>query len=208
MAYRFHLSRVKRVPKIWHETVGAVDPIPMQRATLDYLMHIVQGRNAIEVATSTELKEEKRNSLSFEEKNTIRYTAGYVLHKLKKQYSNKKSSMEIWQCILEMAEETELKHNINYSQTVGHGDGDFLSFTHAWIDYINRGRLYRVKDEVYLFFVELELCVYPLLHQQLTKRGHSKTKDEIIHQVKEDEDVLIAWTLLTVDLRLSSCWRR
>ena len=113
MAYRFHLSRVRRVPKIWHETVGAVDPIPMQRATLDYLMHIVQGRNAIEVATSTELKEEKRNSLSFEEKNTIRYTAGYVLHKLKKQYSNKKSSMEIWQCILEMAEETELKHNPN-----------------------------------------------------------------------------------------------
>ena len=79
---------------------------------------------------------------------------------------------------------------------MGHGDGDFLSFTHAWIDYINRGGLYRVKDEVYLFFVELEMCVYPLLHQQPTKGGHSKTKDEIIHQVKEDEDVLFAWTLL------------
>ena len=28
---RFHLFRVKHVPKIWHETVGAVDPILMQR---------------------------------------------------------------------------------------------------------------------------------------------------------------------------------
>lgn len=40
----------------------------------------------------------------------------------------------------------------------------FLEYTCDWLQLINRGGLFTVRDEVYNFFsIELEVCMYPML---------------------------------------------
>ena len=141
---RFHEFRVKHVPQIWHTTIGTADPILMQRASLDLLIKIIELRKKEFAPTVVAPgKQEKRAKLSFEEQNATRYVAGYVLRKLKKKYSSMRGSLAIWEAILGMEEDSS--HEGDEEET------DFLSYTRAWIDYIDKGGLYKVKDEVYLF---------------------------------------------------------
>ena len=42
----------------------------------------------------------------------------------------------------------------------------YFEYSHLYIDLVDRGGLFKVKDEVFNFFLELELCAYILLCQQ------------------------------------------
>ena len=192
---QFHTFRVNDAPRIWKtalkDVVPQVDPVLMQRATMEFLMVLILSRHstiATDIPNLMTSKQDRMKNMSFEEKNAIRYAAGYVLRKLRKVYEEK--SVAVCQFLMEMKEDEEdLEVN----------DDNLLSYTRSWIDITNRGGLYQVKDELYTFFQELEIAIYPLLRSRL-EFGDSKTKEQVIRQVTEDEDVLFNWEILTVHL--------
>ena len=189
---KFHNFRVKDVPRIW-KGVDA-DPILMQKVTLNYLLTILKtcSPSPEEGPTIEFEREQRRKSLTLEEHNAIRYVAGYVVGKLKKAY-NTKGSIAICQCLLSMEEGNSLPEEVTDSES-------FKEYTCAWLNIINRGGLFNVNDEVYQFFMEVELSVYPLLRWQLDAHGEKKNKEELLRIIQQDENVLFSWMVITVDL--------
>ena len=190
---KFHSFRLKEVPHIWKVAEGIVpglDPILVQQATLLYLTVIMNNVYPTCEPPKVE-KQHRREEMSMEEQNTVRYVAGYVVRKMKKNYSDK-GSVSICQCLLQMEEGNSLPE-----ETV---DDNFMSYTSAWVEIIDRGGLFKVSDRVYCFFLELELSLYPHLRKQLEINQSNSSKEELLRTVESDEDVQFAWSLLTVDL--------
>ena len=69
-----------------------------------------------------------------------------------------------------------------------------------WEQLIDQGGLCHVKDETYQLFYSMEL----LVHQHLTIQGVGKltpgSRPEIEKKVLEDEEVLFAWAIASVEL--------
>ena len=125
-------------------------------------------------------------SLDYEERNALRYTAGYVLHsmvqKMKKGKGNEEMLSELNRIIDENKEDDVL-------------DSD----SREWAQSIDRGGLVRINDMVYTLFVTLEL----LFRQYL--KTHKIALDgfdlNAINQVlRSDDDVLFYWSLITADI--------
>ena len=136
--------------------------------------------------------------MSMEEHNA----AGYVIRKLKKKYSSK-NSLEICQCLVSMEEGSTLEDDGDYDDNEPES---FRSYTSAWLDMIDRGGLFRVCNEVHQFFIEIELSMYPLLCRNLTKRvDNVMGKDQLLQHVQADEDVLFAFSLISVDSPPDDC---
>ena len=101
----------------------------------------------------------------------------------------------IYQCLVKMEEGTtnlEAEGNDAEEET-------YLTYTRAWLKLVNRGGLFTVNEQVYTFFQELEVCIYPMLAEKL-KMGASPEKDEMVQKIEANEDILFAWSLITVDL--------
>ena len=103
---QFHTFRVKNVPRIWKKVEGVIpeiNPVFVQKATLDYLMAILHNSHTAKDASVVSHKRSRRENMSMEEHNAIRYAAGYVIRKLKKKYFSK-NSLEICQCLINMVD--------------------------------------------------------------------------------------------------------
>ena len=75
-------------------------------------------------------------TLTSSEANALRYAAGYVPFALKKKLKHRP---EFVTCL----EQLEVK-----------GEGEsYLAYTTEWIDSVNRGKLFRINDETFYFFV-------------------------------------------------------
>ena len=60
----------------------------------------------------------------------------------------------------------------NYEMSGG-DESSYQEFTSKWLNLHNRGKIYDVNDEVYVFFVELELQFHQtFLNSKLTKLIH------------------------------------
>ena len=153
-------------------------------------MCIFPGTQETSTGSATEAsKEARRQNLTLEEENAIRYASGYVMMKMKKRFDSK-GMMDVSECLMSMREGTEEKGESNDANS-------YFEYSRFWIDLVDRGGLFKVKDEVFKFFLELELCVYPSLQAAL-KSGSACNKDGLLQQIKVDEDVLFAWSLLTL----------
>ena len=148
---KFHVFRVREVPQIWRncqQAISDVDPILMQKVTLKYallLLHVKYCGSSRESIVVDE-KEKRRGSMSLEEENAIRYAAGYVLMKMKRMYK-KRESVSICCCLLSMEEGTTKDEEGDEAT-----EESYLEYTRAWLQLINRGGLFTVRDEVYNFF--------------------------------------------------------
>ena len=75
-------------------------------------------------------------------------------------------------------------------------DEIFMSYTCAWLDLVNRGGVFTVHDNIYSFFLELELCMYPLLRSRLDAGDSSQSKSELVQTIRTDKDILFAWSIV------------
>ena len=120
----------------------------------------------------------------------LRYVAGYVPFKLLKKY--KKSDTEedaaVDDCLSEMA--------------VAGEDSSFLAYTSEWTKAINRGGLFEVGDDTYLFFQTMEVQVKALLQAHVP--GGTVPEAELVKSVYFNEDVLFHWDQLTDSLSLDA----
>lgn len=73
-------------------------------------------------------------------------------------------------------------------------NNDFLSCTREWVNKVNRGGLHLVTDETFLLFKAMELTVRHYLI------GTSISIEEAIEDVRDNEDVLSCWSLITSDV--------
>lgn len=104
-----------------------------------------------------------------EEENTIRYMSGYVALKLMRKYKMEESSeaAEFVECLSGMA--------------VQGPESSFYDYTKQWIKLVDRGGLFHVTDNSFLFFRALELQTRSVLPQHL--RSSSRSKDLLIQEM-------------------------
>ena len=77
-------------------------------------------------------------------------------------------------------------------------ESSFYDYTRMWMDLVNRGGLFVVNNNCYLFFCALELKTRTVLPQYLI--NPSKTKELLIQDLLDDEDVLFLWSMLSIDI--------
>ena len=80
--------------------------------------------------------------LPSDELNALRYACGYVPYALLKWYEKRSSNKydEFIECLGEMAVHSDV------------GSEDFLSYTREWLEKVNRGGLFPLNDETFVFF--------------------------------------------------------
>ena len=192
----FHTFRVRDVPRIWknvEHVVPDLDAILIQKATMQYVVLLLQQMHGIQSSECSTVEDtrKRREAVTVEEENAIRYTAGYIAVKLQEAYAHK-GSVAVCQCLVSMAAESSKSETAEAAS--------FLAYTRTWLDITNRGGLFTVSDDVYKFFLELELCMYPMLKERLGNGSGQQSKDDLIQTIRDDEDVLFAWSLVTTNL--------
>lgn len=127
-----------------------------------------------------------KESLYADEENIIRYMSGYIAFKLLRKYQKVDSgkAAQYVECLLKMAVEGP--------------ESNFYDYTKEWMKLVDRGGLFHISDNAYLFFRALELqtrCILPL---HLKNPSHSK--DSLMQELLGDEDAQFFWSMLSVDI--------
>lgn len=122
--------------------------------------------------------------MTAEDENALRYTCGYVSLKLMRRFQQQTSTIatQFVNCLSGMA--------------VAGRESSFSECTTEWIRQVDRGGLFHVSEQAYLFFRALELKTRITLPDHLKlMRG---SKQSLICDVMEDEDVQSCWTMIAV----------
>lgn len=128
------------------------------------------------------------NVLSFEEKNVLRYIAGYVLKavnkKLKASAHTPSMKRELELCIVELLEDEE---------TLIIGDE-----SSNWINLKDRGGLKHVTSNMFIFLSSVEHVIKSYIGSQ--KRPEDFNIDGVLTQkVQSDEQVQMYWELISTN---------
>ena len=120
-------------------------------------------------------------SLSYEEKNALRYTAGYIPRALKKKIDRSSHPLkkELLLCLLDLSEEFGI-------------EGESCE----WINSIDRGGLNHVCESMYWFTASMELEVKQYLSTSVSACTPS-LKSTLQDAVKINEDVLFYWAIIS-----------
>ena len=125
----------------------------------------------------------KETDLTYEERNALRYAAGYIPRALTKKL--KSSSHPIRKgmiiCLTEMT---------NGPDAVDNGDD-----SEDWLRQIDRGGLNHANSKLYMVVVAMELVLQRLL--RAPEVVQPKLKARAMEEILQDEDVLFNWSLLS-----------
>ena len=140
----------------------------------------------LESADDTEASSDEPapSTLSEIEKNTVRYTAGYVIRKLENSYRKKKSRTAA-DCVValqEMGKKLETHPTTEELEKPS---------SNKWVTLVNRGGLYFIQDEVFDLFVTIELLVDSKLSQIFDDggKGIEDVQKEKLSWVCNNDDV-------------------
>ena len=133
----------------------------------------------MEFTVDTEKDNKTLSPLTHEEKNALRYVAGYVCRKVhdRLKQSSCPGREVMMLCLSDM----------------NGGDIDEDNHTDEWLRKINRGGLWNVTDEVYQLFYIMEVE----MKQRLSGDSLADSKKaEIIEDLLQNEDLLFQWGLM------------
>lgn len=149
---KFHEYRISSCTK-WEEVLevlhASYKSTHAMKLTYQYLIQAVFGL-LMKERNKADLPEKDMTvnvEIEKEEEKVLRYIAGYVPFALLKRYQKQANNTAKMYCEF-------LKYWSVQSVSTGR---TFLTYTKEWIDAQNRGRLFQVSDEVYLFFRSMEL---------------------------------------------------
>ena len=177
----FHKSRCSTLKELWTDFFKCLG--------IDHQSDSLLMQNVFEECFNYILKKKFESSENVSESSELRYVAGYIPHNLRKKILNgthifKESFLE---CLSQMG----VKGGEENLDTDG---SSFQDFTKKWIQKINRGGLFLIKDEVYVFFFELERKLRQYLPKLLTKKCCKQT---IIDEILDDDNVQFQWCLIS-----------
>ena len=74
-----------------------------------------------------------------------------------------------------------------------------MEYTTQWIDAVDRGAIFKIRNEAYHFY-ELEINTRKQLHHIFSCIPRESIAIPTVEEVSNDEDVTFMWTILTSDL--------
>ncbi len=121
-------------------------------------------------------------TLTLDEKNALRYVAGYVCLKVQKKIekTSHKYKDEIVLLLIEF-----------------YGDSMDGSGTEEWTNQIDRGGLWHISDDTYLVFEIVEYEIRNYLHVKALTEIDDSTKKTILDAIMSNEDLLTLWGMST-----------
>lgn len=189
----FHSARISDLRRLWSDlftSLGvdlkfAQDPLPGEYVNEKVFERHIKSTFQVE-DECTEPGELSENDL-----NALRYVAGYVPWKLRQKFrkgtckhSNQKAFLI---CLEKMTEGSE------------DSDDTYIQYTKRWINAVDRGGLFRVSDEVFVLFHEIERMVRRFV-TNLTSQSSRQDKQEIVDEIVSDDDVQFHWSMISVDI--------
>ena len=142
---------------------------------------------------ATPSKEVTSVHMCSDEENAVRYASGFVIKVLKKHYEKKNGvkARQFMECLMSMSASEE-----------GNSSSSFYDYTKAWIQLVNRGGLFEVNTDSFLFFRALEIRVQESLHNHLL--SGQADKQEYISAILRNEEIHLLWSKLSTDIDTNS----
>ena len=78
-------------------------------------------------------------------------------------------------------------------------EDSYLDYTKRWICAVDRGGLFRINDEVYVLFYEIEKKLRQFL-VKLIGQSSQLDKEEIVEEIVTDDDIQFFWSMISVDI--------
>ena len=152
----------------------------------------LQWRTKLYKEPPKELTEEELK-LTQSEEETLRYVAGYIPYSLRKKYRNMKSEA------ISKAVVTFLN---SWSTTLSDDDPSevmsFLTYTRRWVDQCNRGGLFVVNDNVYIFIRRIENVARKLFNRDLLlSYCNEDIREVLLDDFSNSSLIDLSWTALT-----------
>ena len=141
-ACNFHKLSLAAIRDLWKNLLSKANvPLsdPLLTQTLNQKLFDSICRTKLGRSSSAESYEEAVESMSAEGENALRYAAGFIPYKLLKKYEADSSAKAVLycRCLRQMAAVEEICQNDH--------DYSYLDYTTMWLDFVDRGGLFRVK---------------------------------------------------------------
>ncbi|CAC5367228.1 unnamed protein product [Mytilus coruscus] len=124
--------------------------------------------------------------LSVQEEQALRYTAGYIAQSLLKSYEKRKESNKV------AAAYCSVLSSWNESMSCNIQSANFLSYTRRLVEFADRGGLFSIKDQVFIFFRRMEITLKPHL-QHCKDFLQFNLKQELTVKLTESRIVQLGW---------------
>ena len=194
----FFTSSQQELPGVWKHGCAqlgiSVVSVHQQQSVNRVLFEKVLARSLSHCEDNSSKLTRKREDLSCDECNAVRYAAGYTTKKLLEVYKkvNSCTAANFVECLSQM-------------KMVGHRHGSiedcsFYDFSMEWMANIDRGGLFYVDDKSFMLFKAIEIKTQELLPQHL--RTQQTSSKELIAEVVADDDVQFWWSMISIDIDL------
>lgn len=121
--------------------------------------------------------------LTYEEKNGLRYAAGYVCRTVSKKIKTE----EMMLSLEELLEDED-------------GIGDDKDESSNWTNLVDRGGLLHITDDAFHVFASAEEVVRKFYCREKAKELSCGKNEEIVEQVIRDEQVMFYWSVVANDM--------
>ena len=182
----FHLLRVSdSFVSLWHNFLDSIslekNPLFFQYVTDQVFQELItQHFTVSQTAAASPVP-----PLTYEEINALRYVAGYVCQKVKKNIETSKHPHKgvLLLCLMDLCDEDEE-----------------VSESADWVHAVNRGGLCLVSEATAMLFHEMELLVRKVFDKKGKLKDVTNLRDRVKESVLQDENVQFHWCMLTTDI--------
>ena len=161
------------------------------------MTEILNRRFGICITDITSSEPKTTVTMNESEEQALRYACGYIPFSLMKHYRKyPKNEFAVASVSALQKWRADSDQEIIASDTQ---ESSFMSYTKAWLELINRGKLFSVSDETYRFFHAAEVVVKEYLNMKnlRTLSKVKSVKQELIQALKKNKSVVQTWLVLT-----------
>ena len=129
--------------------------------------------------------------LTPKEEETVRYVVGFIPFSLRKMHSNRKDT-DLSKAVIDLIKswESDSDNKLLYKT--------FLEYTRGWTDRTNRGGLFSVNDDFYIFIQRVENVARTVLNSNLIiKYKGEDLRDILMKKFQASFFIDLSWTSLT-----------
>lgn len=161
-----------------------IQPVLYQRLTDEIFKLLIQSHFQV-----VHLDEDASANVTSNERNALRYVAGYVCRHLRKKIERENHELkeEMILCLMELLKDKS-------------SSGEVCETDEEWMKRIDRGGLCCVKETTFQLFCAIEYQIRALLNA--LKNPQPPAKTEIIKKVINDDDVQFYWLITSADFEI------
>ena len=166
------------------QQVTSEPPVPTFYQEVTDLMFECMVQAAFPVERESEAS--SADPITYSDANVIRYAAGYVARKVKEKIckSALPNKPALIKCLMGLLEEEE----------------EEASPSADWLNLVDRGGLWRVREGTYMLFCAMEDELRQHLQKRRVQEMTEGFKDGVCRAISDNEEVLFHWCMLTCDV--------